>query len=146
MSRTRLLLQYGLLALPGVIGAVGLVVTLGASDLIKIACLTALGPYLLGASKLYEGYAIRKTQRALLVLVPAALRAADRLIPQILAEGLSEDDLREGVRQELRRLSSADWGEADQDGLIEEAIEEMAKKFDPFQLVNHARPAAPVVL
>lgn len=146
MTRPRLLLQYSLLALPGVVGAVGLVAVLGVSDLMKIACLTALGPYLLGASKLYEGYAIRKTQRALLVLVPAALRVADQLIPQVLADGLSEEDLKESVRQELRKLSSADWGEAERDGLIEEAIGEMARKFDPFQLVSHARLDTSVVL
>jgi hypothetical protein len=139
VNRGRRLAQCALLALPGAVGLVGLVVVLDAQDMARIAFLTMLGPYLLGASKLYEGYAIRKTQRALLELVPAALRAADYLIPSTLADGLSDEDLREGVRAELRRVMSADWGQAEDDGLIEEAIGEMAKRFDPFKLVQHAR-------
>ena len=128
-----------LLAAPGAVGLAGLAWALEPSDVVKVASLTLLGPYLLGASKLYEAYAIRKTQRALLTLVPAALRAADRLIPGVIAHGGGPEELRGKVRSELMRLTDVDWGSADRDSLIEAALQEAARRFDPFVFLAHAR-------
>lgn len=139
--------RYLWLALPGLIGAVGLGIFLEPTDWLRILCLSLLGPYLLGASKLYEAYAIRKTQRALLVLVPAALQVADRVIPGLLKEGGNAEDLKEAVRKELATMTRTDWGEVAEEGLLEGAdfdalaervVGEMRRSFDPFTLLDKA--------
>jgi hypothetical protein len=109
-------------------------------------CFSLLGPYLLGASKLYEARALRGNQRALQVLAPAALRAAYRAIPELLREGGGADGLREAVRQELSGLPREDWGGIDRDAflegsgfeaLVEQAVGDMRSSFDPFALLEH---------
>lgn len=139
--KTTLLLRCALLAAPGIIGVIGLAWILEPADIVKVACLTLLGPYLLGASKLYEGYAIRKTQRALLVLVPAALQVADKVLPGLIARGAGPEELKEQLRAELARMTNVDWGQADRDSMIEEAVEEVGKRFNPFVFVEHVRNA-----
>lgn len=131
-------LRYLLLAAPGLVGLLGLAWALEPADAVKLASLTLMGPYILGASKLYEAYAIRKTQRALLVLVPAALQAVDKVLPGLIAQGGSPGELREQVRAELARMTNVNWQEADQDTLIESALQEMAQRFDPFVFTEHA--------
>lgn len=126
-----------LLGAPGLAGLLGLAWVLEPADIVKLACLTLLGPYLLGASKLYEAFAVRQTQRALLQLVPAGLQAADRLLPGLIARGASAVELKEQVRSELMKLTTVDWGEADKDSLVEEAVQEVARRFDPFVFLEH---------
>jgi hypothetical protein len=135
------LLRCALLAAPGAVGLAGLLWILEPTDIAKVACLTLLGPYLLGLSKLYEGYAIRKTQRALLVLVPAALQAADKILPGLIARGAGPEELKEQLRAELARTTNVDWGLADKDSLIEEAVEEAGQRFNPFVFIERVRDA-----
>lgn len=139
--------RYIWLGLPGLIGLVGLTLFLKPEDWLRITCLFLMGPYLLGISKLYEAYAIRRTQRALLVLVPIALRAADKVIPTLLRDGGTPEDLKEAVRKELISMTTADWGEGrhanvfdeeDFESVTEKVVTEMRHGFDPFVLLERA--------
>jgi len=123
---------------PGVLGVVALITLWGFLDLLKLAAVLATAPYLLGGYELYKGWAIRRTQRAALSLIPAALEAADRLIPQLLRDGMSGDVLRDRVKQELAKATGADWSKAEKDTLLDAVLEEAWKKFDPRALLDRS--------
>lgn len=130
-----------LLLLPGLAGAAGMFFLLGPDSLLKVVCGIVVAPYALGGYELYKGWAIRKTQRALLEYVPAALEAADRLVPRLLADGMTGEALRETLRDELRMMTSGKWGDAERDVHIEEIMNEVFKEFDARVLLDHAAVA-----
>jgi hypothetical protein len=140
MGRGRLLLLSAL-ALPGVAGVAALLVLWGPLDLLKLAAALATAPYLLGAYELYKGFAIRQTQRATMALLPGILEAADRMIPELLEEGVGGDALREAMRERLARETGADWSEAERKTVVEEVISEAWKRFNPEVMLNRASNA-----
>jgi len=145
MGRERPLLLLAL-GLPGVAGAAALIALWGPMDLLKLAAALVTAPYLLGAYELYKSAAIRQTQRLTMTLLPAALEAADRLVPQLLADGMRGEALREAVRSQLAQKTGTDWSEAERNTVIEEAITEAWRRFSPEKLLDRscdARQIAP---
>ena len=130
--------QLALLAAPGVLGMLGIGMLLGIPGLLKAVCGILVAPYVIGGYELYKGWSIRKTQKVLLTLVPPALEAADRLIPELLADGLSGEVLKERLREELTIMTSGQWSDEQRPVVVEQAIAEAFNKFDPSILLDRA--------
>jgi len=134
--------QLALLAAPGLFGMLGIGLLLGIPGVLKAVCGVLVAPYVIGGYELYKGWSIRKTQKVLLTLVPPALEAADRLIPELLADGLSGEVLKERLREELAVMTSGKWSDEQRPVVIEQAIAEAFNKFDPSILLDRAALAS----
>lgn len=136
-------LQYRLRALllvaPAIFAAVYLGWRLGPLGLLNVAAIVLVAPYALGWYEgFYKPWAMRKTQRLMLDLVPMALTAADKLVPTLLAEGMSGERLVQAVKEELETMTGTSLDAAMKDTLIERAMEQAWRLFDPRVLLDHA--------
>lgn len=136
MGTERLLLLLALGA-PGLVGIGALVAVWGPLDLLKLAAVLITAPYLLGAYELYKNWAIRKTQRLTMAVLPPALETADMLIPRLLADGMRGEALENELRKFFSQATATDWSEAERNTVIEEALAEAWRRFDPRALLDH---------
>lgn len=130
-------LRAFVLALPALIGAGYLCWRLSIWGLLQVAAAVAVAPYALGWYEgFYKPWTIRKTQRLVMDVVPVVLEAVDNIIPQLLAEGMRGDMLREVVKQQVEAATMTDLDPALRDTVLDTAIAEAWRIFRPEKMLD----------